>query len=154
MSKLRKLRFKKLSEIVQEAETLLQKEYEQGGEWTLGQISQHLAVSIRQLQKSMDLPFPGVMKWGAFMFATAMARTSQANDIQLPTMAPPSDDVSDEEGVQQLRKAIKRYKRSAKRNRRGVFNKYTMGKSAVKQSRKYHLKHCSHHFSFLKPKGE
>ena len=147
MSRLRKkLRFKKLKEVVKDAESLLETGYRQGGDWSLGEICDHLAKSMARFYGRPFGAIPGVMQYGFFVVAQAAAGATRGR--QVPTLIPPKKRISDEEGVRRLTKAIKKLKKSAKR----PTNRYLFGKAAYRRSREFQLWHCAHHLSFLAKK--
>ena len=62
MAKLRKLRLKKLKDALHDAESLLETGYQQGGEWSLGEICAHLARSMTTVQIDVLSRLPGVVQ--------------------------------------------------------------------------------------------
>jgi len=141
MVKKRKVRFRDFDEVIREAESLMESGYTEAGEWTLGEVCDHLEKTIKA-QCGMPSRLPTFMQiGGAFMAGTFMQAT---RGRQVPTMWPPKKDISDEDGLKRLKKSIKRFTRASKNTGFLMFRNKT-----PKMVKKFHLRHCQHHFEFL-----
>lgn len=145
MSKLRKIRFRKLKEVEVEVQSLLESGYRQGGEWSLGEICDHLSKSLRAARVGISTYIPSFMQYGMYSFAGTMAQVTRG--MQVPTLIPPTEEISDQKGVNKLVKELKKYRKQRKRAGR-MF----LGSTAAKRGRKFQLWHCGHHLSFLEPR--
>ena len=143
MPKKRKVRFDNFVQVIHEAVALMKSGYTEAGEWTLGEVCDHLAQTIK-VQNGMPSIFPTFMQTGAAVMASTFARATRG--MQVPTLWPPNKNIADEEGQKRLKKAIKRFKKASKNTGFWILRNQT-----PKIVKKFHLRHCEHHFGFLSP---
>lgn len=147
----RTVRFQDLDAVVQQAEQLLAEGYTREGKWSLGQMSEHLALAI---ERSMD-GFPSLMpapvrwlvRWLALGKVLRHERIHRA--VPAPKYLMPADQVEDQAGVNRLRAAVARFQRHP-----GPWHPSPIfGELTPDQWREVHLWHSEHHLSFLQPRS-
>lgn len=151
----RTLRFQSLDEVLAEAEQLAAIPTRGLGKWTLGQVLSHLALVY---EKSIDGTTyrPGwLMRLLAKvvigpLFLRRVLRKGMGAGIRPPAVmfkeiAPP-DNVSTEEGLQALRRAVGRLKSESKRDFEQCFHLFTREEWDL-----FHVRHAELHLSFIVP---
>ena len=154
--KKRTLSFGDFEDVIAELNALLDRGYEQHGNWTLGQTSQHLADWIRYPMDGFPRPpiFMRPILW--LMKVTIASRTkrkilAEGFDPGIPT-APQSvhdaDATSDEAGVAALIETIER----AKKFDGELIASPIFGPMDRETWIKVNLLHTEHHLGFLEPR--
>lgn len=150
----RQLHFETLEKSVTDAEKLLVGQWKPLGNWSLGQITQHLATSLDNTVEGRDITPPlfvrlimAFMKKG--MLYKSMSPGFQMTDAMKPLFMPP-DEVEAQEGVAALRAAVEKFSSAASLpDRSGAF-----GKMSRDQWTKFHCRHAEMHLSFIVPSTE
>jgi len=147
----RSLRFADFAAVLRDADALLAGGYERAGNWSLGQVSTHLA---KVVEMSLD-GFPWYLPWPL----TALARWVALGAIlrheptrrrhRAPKFLDPGDAAEDRAGVERLRAALARLQAHAGPMKPSPI----FGRLTPEQWREVHLWHCEHHLSFLLPRG-
>jgi len=122
---------------MEEARRLLQVGYDRAGNWSLGQVCNHLAMGIEMSIKGFLSRIPEVLQRA--MVATYfrlffLGKIGKRFNLRMPTEAPQKQPVDDEVGLQRLVAAIGLLKDA----------------DAAHWNR-MHLWHCEHHLGFLIP---
>lgn len=151
----RTLRFQSLDEVLAEAEQLAAIPTRGLGKWTLGQVLSHLALVY---EKSIDGTTyrPGwLMRLLAKvvigpLFLRRVLRKGMGAGIHPPAVmfkeiAPP-DNVSTEEGLQALHRAVGRLKSESNRDFEQCFHLFTREEWNL-----FHVRHAELHLSFIVP---
>ena len=147
----RELEYDSLDAFLADAEQLADGEVLMLGNWTYGQLLGHLA---RALNASID-GFPGslnvVMRTMAKLFMRKMLlKGPLPSGFKLPSAAEtamvPTDSITTEEALDQLRTAVGRLKTETTR-----VPHLALGKLSVEQWNEAHLRHAEMHMSFVLP---
>ncbi len=134
----RTVQFNSLDEVLADIENLQTHGYDRAGNWTLGQMCNHLAGSIDlTLSKPIQMipQFVQRIVFGSFLRFAFLGKIGNAIGLRLPTSLPQKQRVDDQAGVQRLKKCFDRLR-----------------EPNTSQLLGFHLWHCVHHFSFLNPK--
>lgn len=149
MSARRTVHYSTLSEVVQDAEHLLGNHHTVGN-WSFGQICQHLA-------KSMNASFDGfgfTAPWWARWFIAPFVKNSFLTKPMKPgfkmpkaaTALVPDESIAPDEGLRQLKSAVERMSREVP-----TMPHPFLGKLASEEVIQAHLRHCELHMSFIVP---
>lgn len=146
----RTLRFDRVEQIVDEVKRLASGPYRQLGNWSLGQICDHLANTVTGSIDGMDFKAP----WLIRVMARCMKRRWLSNPMpagfKLPEKAAKQlisqNAISDAQGVEKLCSALERFHREPQRSSSPVF-----GPMSDEDWRKLHCRHSELHLSFLQP---
>ncbi len=150
LSMRRAIAFRSLVDVVAEARSLLESGYESKGNWTLGEICDHLAQSIRQGDRGVAAMAPWPVRSAFFMSAGTMARATGM--LRVPTIMPPEGGVSDRSGIRRLERAVQRYLESHERRFQSTIPFIGIAaRMAGNTELDFHCWHCAHHLSFLEP---
>ncbi len=147
-TKRRKLDFKTFNDLKNDLNLLSQSRYDRAGNWSLGQVCDHIAIF---LDKSMDgfnlvLPLPLRMMGGFARWSTLKFRWIPSG-YKAPDILLPLDVSSDPQGIERLQKSIQRYESF----NQPLHPSPLFGKVSRQQWDQLHLIHAAHHFSFLIP---
>lgn len=144
------LEFGDLSEAVAHGRSLQDTGYQQLGNWSLGQVCNHLAgtmeFSIDGFPSTLPTPVAAVMRT-AFFYVPFMPRIiSRLRAPTLPALAQ-ADPVEDAAGLQRLADAVARVSAANIEFQRNPI----LGRLTPEQWHRFHVWHAQHHLSFLKP---
>lgn len=145
----RALRFHDFDQALADADRLLAAGYDRVGNWSLGQIADHLA---KVITFSLD-GFPSMMPWPLrlaarwFALGAILRHKVFRSTITAPSYLMPTDAVADREAVERLRSATARFVAHAG----PLHPSPAFGRLTPQQWREVHLWHCEHHLSFLVP---
>ena len=143
----RTLRFTSLDEIVTEAEQLASGPIQTLGNWSPGQIFEHLARTFTLPLDGIVLPIPFYVRWGARLmlgrflrngFPAGLALTGKSAAALVP------EAISTEDGLAALQSAVARWKAKTTVPRHSVFGAVTDD-----QWTQIQLRHAELHLSFL-----
>lgn len=152
----RNVRYRSLDDILADAESLRAGGYDRLGNWSLGQVSSHLA---NVLNMGIDggvfsLPSPLQALIRLFMKETFLEKTAKPG-FKLPKkiaakIGPRTDEgpKGDEEGLDQLRRALARWKQETTRAPNGL-----LGRLSLEEWDRFQLRHAELHMSFLVPRN-
>ncbi len=129
--------FNSLDDAVSYAEALLGQGYARRGNWSLGQVCDHLVKLMAFTQGVSRIPLGGLAQSitvAAFFRLLFLGRVGQAIGLRIPTFRRPSraHPMPDDQGVRELRRAIERQK--------------TLDSAAASR---LHVWHAGHHLGFL-----
>lgn len=145
----RKLRFESLDEVLAEAERLAAaNDVRTLGNWTLGQILQHLATSYHMAIDGSSFKPPWYIRIAARLIRGGVIHKKMSAGFKLPpglakTLVAP-DSITTAAGIQALRDAIERFRREPQRKPHAAFGKLT-----DEEWEKLQLRHAELHFSFV-----
>jgi len=146
----RTLRFESLDEVIADAEVLRAHGYERLGNWSLGQVCDHLARAMNMSIDGIEFRVPWVFRLVARGLRGRMLRNGLPAGLPLKGAAAkglkPADQVNDADGVEALHRAVARLKTEPTRNPSPVFGTLT-----AQQWDQFHRRHAELHLSFLKP---
>jgi hypothetical protein len=145
-------RFNNFDELLAEVRKLAEMPTEQLGNWSLGQICQHLGIAMRESTRAEQL-FPAPL-WlrllGPWLRKRVLAH-GMPRGFQLPPegarLIPPP--VSVEEGLATLEAGIAALAATNRRVRHPVF-----GAMSPSEWNQFHLRHAEMHLSFLVPRDQ
>lgn len=149
MSARRTVHYATLSEVVQDAEHLIGNHHTVGN-WSFGQICQHLAKAMTASIDGFGFQAPWFVRW---LISPMMKNSSLIKPMKpgfkLPKNATsllPDDSVTAEEGLRQLKAGIERLSHESPTAPHPVF-----GRMAGEEVMQIHLRHCEMHMSFIVP---
>ena len=146
-AKRRTIRFSTLAEIVRDAESLLP-QHTTVGNWSFGQICEHLAKMMHGSIDGLDFQAPWFARWFiAPLVKNSMLTRPLSAGFRLPPGAKPvlpSDAVSPESGLAQLKAAVERLEREAP----GASHPF-LGRLSSEEWKQLHLRHAELHLSFI-----
>jgi Protein of unknown function (DUF1569) len=145
----RKLDYKSIREIVDDADRLNSGPVKAIGNWTPGQIYRHLAIAFNGSIDGLPASFPWYIRAMARLFKKKLLAGPMPSGIKVPSafakvVMPPS--TSTEEGLAQLHAAVARLEREPNRAEHPVFGQLTR-----EEWNQVHLSHANLHMSFLVP---
>ncbi len=143
----RTLRFGSLDEMLSDAESLASGPIHAVGNWSPGQIFEHLARAFTLPLDGVVLPIPFYVRWGAKLLLgrflrkglpAGMALTGKSAEALVPSAT------ATEAGLTALRNAVARWKAKSAVPYHSVFGTVT-----DEQYTQIHLRHAELHLSFL-----
>ena len=148
----RTLNYATLDDLLRDAEQLAESEVEMLGNWSLGQIFSHVAMTMNNSFDGFPFSAPWIFRVivQLFMKSRFLTKTVPAG-FQIPSKAAimiPGE-TSTEEGLTMLRSAIVRLKQESQRMPHPF-----MGDLSVDEWNQLHLKHTEMHMSFAVPRNE
>ncbi len=147
MSARRTVRYSTLSEVVQDAEHLIGNHHTVGN-WSFGQICQHLAKTMTASIDGFGFQAPWFARWliAPFIKNSLLIKPMRAG-FQLPKNATsiiPDSTVAPEEGLRQLKAAVERLSHETPTAPHPF-----LGKMASEEVMQLHLRHSELHMSFI-----
>jgi len=146
----RELHFSRIDEAFTDAEALAAAPHTQLGNWTLGEICDHLAKSLDTVTDDKQFQ-PGLFfKLIGPLLRNRMINHPMSPGFQMPAgMKPifmPTSDADTSESLPRLRKAIERFNAADLPERSPTF-----GKMSQEDWHKFHCRHAEMHLSFIVP---
>jgi hypothetical protein len=148
----RKLRFESLDEVWADVEQLASGPYTRLGNWSLGEIADHLANALDSATDNNQYQpgwFIGLI--GPLLKSRALRETLPAGFRMPAGMRPifmPKDGATDDEGIAHLKKSIERFKVADLPPRSP-----TLGSMTPDEWLQFHCRHAELHLSFLIPEA-
>jgi len=144
----RTLRFNSLDDILADAEQLASGPIQALGNWSPGQVFEHLARGYTLPLDGVVLPIPFYVRWGARLMLGLFLRYGMPAGLKLDgksaeALVPP-DSTETQTGLADLRNGIARWKAKTITPRHSVF-----GNISDEQWTQVHLRHAELHLSFL-----
>lgn len=146
----RLLRFDSYGDVLSHAELLVASEAVLLGNWTLGQILDHLAISMRSSVDGLDIDVPW---WRQMLFRARYRRQLLSGPMPAGLTLPAEvaelllpERVSAEEGFAALRESVERLSFETERARHPL-----LGEMSLDQWDSLHLRHAELHLSFALP---
>ncbi len=136
----RTIQFDSLDEVLADVENLQRLGYEKVGNWTLGQMCNHLAGSVNLTMSKPIQLIPRFLQRIAiqtFLSLAFLGKFGNAIGLRLPTSLPQKQPMDDTVGAQRLKES---------------FDKLRQPNTS--QLLDFHLWHCVHHLSFLIPRRD
>jgi hypothetical protein len=147
----RPLSFDTFDQAIHEIERLQVCGYQKTGNWTLGQMCQHLALSMERPMEGITsrAPLP-IRLLGPMMRKSFFRARSMRAGFRIPPPLRPEDAVDELREVYRLIAALRRIELFP-----GPFPRHpVLGKLSLTQWRDLQLIHTAHHLSFLIPKED
>jgi hypothetical protein len=143
----RSLDFHSFDEVIADLDRL-QTGYEKGGNWSLGQICNHIGIFVRGSMDGFTTPRPPlfVRLIGPLLVRRMLKKRSMPEGIKLPSHFLPKDASDDAREIQALKDLLRRFDQH-----RGPVHRSPLAKMTYEKWRDLHLIHCAHHLSFLRP---
>jgi hypothetical protein len=149
----REIRYRNHDEVLADAERLAATGYRQLGNWSLGQVAQHLAKAMTTaLDGWKELPAWPIRVLARLLFKDKAVRGPMQPGFKLPPKVAPfllPDAATDATGIDALRTAVRRWKAEPQRHPHGFFGKLT-----PEEWEKLMLNHAAMHMSFLVPQQQ
>lgn len=149
MSARRTVRYSTLSEVVEDAEHLLGNHHTVGN-WSFGQICQHLAMAMNASIDGFGFQAPWWVRW---LIAPVVKNSFLTKPMKPGFKIPgygksllPDDSMTAEEGLRQLKAAVERLSHETPTAPHPAF-----GHMASEEIMQLHLRHCEMHMSFIVP---
>ncbi len=144
----RPLHFNTLDDILADAELLASGPIQAIGNWSPGQIFEHLARGFTLPLDGVVLPIPFYIRWGARLMLGTFLRNGMPAGIKLEGKSAkaliPPDSTETQTGLADLHAGIARWKAKSVVPRHSVF-----GNISDEQWTQVHLRHAELHLSFL-----
>lgn len=146
----REVRYESFDDLLQDAERLASGEVTTAGNWSFGQILEHLARAFHMTIDGANFGLPSPVQWALRTFMMKrFLRDGITPGFTIPknartTLLPAP--VETEDGLRQLRDAVSRLKQESQRSINPV-----LGKITPDQSDTFQLRHAEMHMSFVKP---
>jgi Protein of unknown function (DUF1569) len=145
----RKVDYKSLHEVVDDAGRLTDGHVKTIGNWSPGQIYRHLAIAFNGSIDGLPNAFPWYMRFIGGLLKKKLLAGPMPPGINLPAafakvVLPP--ETSTEQGLSELRAAVARLDREPNRARHPIF-----GEMTNEEWNKAHLNHANLHMSYLIP---
>lgn len=145
----RTVRFESLQEVLQDAERLAAGEVRSLGNWSFGQILDHLAKTMEMTIDGFDFKAPWLIRIVAklFMKKRFLTKTMPAGfQFRKGMQGLLPDEISIADGLDRLRRAVERLETETRRATSPIF-----GKTTVEESNQLQLRHAELHLSFVLP---
>lgn len=145
----RTLRLRDYDELLAELSFLRSKDLKTIGNWSAGQIFDHLAKATDMMIDGNDFRMPGPMRW---LMTRLMKKKFLTKGLPAGFKIPKGargvapDEVDAQEGLRRLTAATERAKSEQKRAMHPVF-----GNLSREEADQFHLRHAELHLSFIKP---
>ena len=155
MPKLRPdLHFTTLDAAIADARRLLEAGYERGGNWTLGQIAEHLTYAIDGALDGVELKVPLPIRLVGPWVKGWFLKKGLPSGIKLtggmaPLLPPEAEAISDAAGFEHLADAARRFSQSTAPARHPIFGRLTHD-----EWHRFHCRHCELHLGFLRERRE
>lgn len=146
----RTVRYSTLDEFLTDAEEIISRPHRTVGEWTTGQILEHLARTMNASIDGFGVKAPWLIRVtiGAYLKNSALIRPMKPG-VKLPKKAArfiPAPDVNEEEALAACRSAVDRFD-----NEDPVAPHPMFGAMAREEWIQLHLRHSEMHMSFIVP---
>ena len=147
----RELRFESLDEVLADAESLASGPWQQSGNWSLGQITKHLAISFENTADGREFKAPWFVRLVMPFFKKSFIEKPLSPGFKMPeamkpVYAPPAQ-VETDEGLAALRAAIDHFNATKELPPRSTI----LGKMSREDWVQFQLRHSEMHLSFIVP---
>jgi hypothetical protein len=146
----RNLQFRKFDEVIDDVRSLQQTGYNLLGNWSLGQICDHLAIFFRGSLDGFGEMYPWIVRAtvGKYFLWKILNSGKMTPGIKVPKRFLPGNVREDSAAAEELVKLIKRFEEKPDPLEPSPF----FGPLFKEQWTRLHLIHAAHHLSFLAPK--
>lgn len=152
MVRCRMLKFDRLDDVMPEVDRLLEG-YERGGNWSLGQICQHLALTMQHSVEGWPWQAPWLVRrtLGRVMLRNVLRRGAMPEGVPLRWLRvlTPASEPDDRAEAEVLRGTLRYYE-----GLNALFPEHPVfGRLNQEEWSRLHAIHCSHHLGFVRPVG-
>ncbi|MCC6125923.1 MAG: DUF1569 domain-containing protein [Pirellulales bacterium] len=146
----RSLQFQGLNDAIDDIRLLQRVGYERRGNWSLGQICDHLAIFFRGSLDGFDTKFPWIVRAtvGKFVLRRIFEAGKMRTGVKVPKRFLPAGVRADAVAADELVELIDRFGRKSE----PLEPSPIFGPLTKEEWTKLHLIHCAHHLRFLMPK--
>ena len=146
----RKLQFESLDQVLTEARRLVDVPYKKLGNWSLGQVLNHLAVGCEIAVDGTSMKVPWLFRIVARVMKKKILNSKMKPGFKFtkamrPFLEPPID-ISDRDGLAAFEKAVQKMQGTSQRAPSPAFGELT-----VDEYNQLTLRHCELHLSFIEP---
>jgi len=146
----RELRYRSLAELLEDAERLAQGGARTLGNWSQGQIYDHLAKSLDSSIDGIDFKMAAPLRWVlSLLFKRKFITGSIPPGYTVPAKELAPAEISKAEGLAKLQQAVARFEAEPQRAEHPIFG--DLGDDGWRQ---FHLRHAEMHMSFIVPAEE
>jgi len=144
----RKPKFESYEDIIREIEELEKIGYSRLGNWSLGQICEHLGFYFKGSLEGFEFKAPWIIRIlvGKPFRWWLMRREGYPDNSQTVPQSVPPENVDDHEAVMKIKELLSRLSSAKELHPSGLFGELTLD-----QWRMMHLHHAGHHLGFLVP---
>jgi len=146
----RELHFESIDNVVHDAEQITSGDAKSLGNWTPGQILQHLALSMNNAVDGVPFKAPLFIRLIAPLFKKSFLTKPMPPGFKMPKQMEPKfmplEDVSTEQGLAALREAAERFKSATSFEPNAA-----LGKLTREQQHQLQFRHAEMHLSFIVP---
>jgi hypothetical protein len=152
MPERRSLSFESLDQVMPEVDRLLETGYTRAGNWTLGQICEHLSRTLRLAIEPDGKKAPWLIRatLGPALFRHVVRTGRMRTGIPAPGQLGPGNPADDREGVEMLRSTIPQALERIPASMEHPF----FGRVGREDFLRLQCIHCAHHLSFLIPASQ
>ncbi len=145
----RTLHFDNYQQILDDARYLASRPHRQLGNWSLGQVCDHLAKTIDMSLDGSQARFPWLLRMiGPFLLGRLLTRPMSAGFTAPPSAGITPDPQETQAGLAALERAVARLDQTSQRKPHGLFGPMTR-----EQWDQLHMRHSELHLSFIVPEG-
>jgi hypothetical protein len=146
----RVLHFQTLEEMLADAEKTATGPVRTLGNWSPGQIFDHLALWLEFTLDGFPVKIPWYIRWAVWPFKGLMVRNPMSAGFiwgeREAKVVTPQREIALEEGLVHLKLAVSRWRAEPQR-----YPSPLLGKLTPAQWEQFQLRHCEHHLSFIVP---
>lgn len=149
MPQLRQVHFSTFDELLDDTRRLHAAGYRRGGQWTLGQICEHLAYFIEGSVQGFSLRIPWFVRAIArrFFLPSMLKHGKMRPGLATPQRPLPEPAADESPAVERLRRAVEQFESHV-----GPYAPSPIfGRLTPDDWRRLHLIHAAHHLAFLEP---
>jgi len=143
----RDIQFSDFDQVAADVSDLQAKGYQRCGNWTLGQICDHLAIFMRGSLDGFSWKIPWIFRVtiGSFFLRRILRQRKMATGVKVPKVFLPGEPTEDIASVESFLQLVRRYQ-----NHTGAMVPSPLsGKLSRQEWDQLHLIHAAHHLSFL-----
>jgi hypothetical protein len=150
MPERRELSFERLEQVMPEVDRLLDGGYDRAGQWSLGQICQHLSRTFRSTIEPEPRGAPRVIRatLGSWLFRHMVRTGRMKSGVPGPRGFMPDTAVEDRAGAEELRDMIPQFLERLPQ----TFDHPFFGRVSRDDFLRLQCVHCAHHLSYAIPR--
>jgi hypothetical protein len=144
----RNIQFHDFDQVAADIGDLQAKGYQRCGNWTLGQICDHLAIFMRGSVDGFSWTMPWIFRVtiGRFFLQRILRQKKMAAGVRVPKVFLPGESADDVASVESLLQLVRRYQDHTGPMAPSPFS----GELSRQEWDQLHLIHAAHHLSFLR----
>ena len=147
----RNIQFSDFDQVAADVNELQAKGYQRCGNWSLGQICDHLAIFMRGSLDGYSWKIPWVFRVtiGSFFLRRILRQKKMATGVKVPKVFLPGEPTDDVASVESFLELVRRYQYHTGPMAPSPLS----GKLSRQEWDQLHLIHAAHHLSFLRSGG-